>query len=120
MFHGKKWGKEIDKKLILDYAKNSINKIDKFIKDFEPYYTIPVLMKKYLKQNAKIIGFNVDPKFNNCLDGLIILDLLDVPAETIQLLTKELKDAAMLNNLPQEKIYIKEELIRKELITDNP
>ncbi|HKK60970.1 MAG TPA: hypothetical protein VJ951_00320, partial [Bacteroidales bacterium] len=48
------------------------------------------------KLNGKIIGFNVDPKFNNALDGLLILDLFDVPMETIASLSKELNDETIL------------------------
>ena len=95
----------MDKEVILDYTEDDIRKFDKFIKDFEPYFTMPVLLKKYLKQNAKIIGFNVDPKFNNCLDGLMMLDLFDVPIDTIESMTKELKDVTMLDRLFKKEIY---------------
>jgi putative hemolysin len=88
--------KDIDKEVMLEYTEKDIKKFDKFIKEVEPYYTMPVLLKKYLQQNAKIIGFNVDPAFNNCLDGLIILDLYDIPIETIESLTKEFEDNAEL------------------------
>lgn len=36
---------------------------------------LPVLLRQYLKMGARIQGFNVDPKFQNCLDGLIVVDL---------------------------------------------
>ena len=58
---------------------------------------MPVLLKKYIKLNGKIIGFNVDPKFNNALDGLLILDLFDVPIETITSLSKEINDKSLLD-----------------------
>jgi hypothetical protein len=51
---------------------------------------VPVLLKKYIMQNAKIIGFNIDPKFNDALDGLMILDLEDAPKNTIDNLSKEM------------------------------
>jgi hypothetical protein len=38
----------------------------------------------------------VDPKFNNCLDGLIILDVYDVPKNTIESLSKEANDGSIL------------------------
>ena len=57
---------------------------------------MPVLLKKYVKLNGKIIGFNVDPKFNNSLDGLLILDLFRVPVETITSLSKEINDKSIL------------------------
>jgi putative hemolysin len=36
---------------------------------------IPVLLRQYLKLGGKLLGFNVDPKFANALDGLILVDL---------------------------------------------
>lgn len=50
----------------------------------------PVLMKQYIRQNAKFLGFNLDPNFNNALDGLMILDMADVPGYTIELLQREM------------------------------
>lgn len=50
----------------------------------------PVLMKQYIKQNARFLGFNLDPNFNNALDGLMILDIADVPTQTVELLKREL------------------------------
>ena len=74
-----------------------INMLDKFIGDVDELNTgLPVLLKKYIKLNAKIVGFNVDPKFNNCLDGLILLDVMDVPKNTIESLSKEVNDGSIL------------------------
>ncbi|WP_220429225.1 GNAT family N-acyltransferase [Tenuifilum thalassicum] len=76
---------------------NDLGKLDKFIQEVEPFdYRMPVLLKKYVKLNGKIIGFNVDPKFNNALDGLLILDLFQVPIETITSLSKEINDKSIL------------------------
>ena len=76
---------------------DDINKLDRFIGDVDQLNTgLPVLLKKYIKLNAKIIGFNVDPKFNNCLDGLILLDVYDVPKNTIESLSKEANDGSIL------------------------
>lgn len=76
---------------------NDLAKLDKFIQEVEPFdYRMPVLLKKYVKLNGKIIGFNVDPKFNNSLDGLLILDLFRVPVETITSLSKEINDKSIL------------------------
>lgn len=50
---------------------------------------IPVLVKKYIQLGGKIACFNVDPQFNNSLDGLLILDLMAVPREMLQSLSKD-------------------------------
>jgi len=39
---------------------------------------IPVLLRHYLKLDAKLLGFSVDPAFGHVLDGLVVVDLLDV------------------------------------------
>lgn len=46
------------------------------VRDVEDGRSIPVLLKQYLKLGGKIIGFNVDPDFGDCLDGLILVDLM--------------------------------------------
>ena len=39
---------------------------------------MPVLLRQYLKLNARLIGFNVDPAFGDALDALMIVDLATV------------------------------------------
>ena len=39
---------------------------------------MPVLLRQYLKLNARLIGFNVDPAFGEALDALMIVDLTTV------------------------------------------
>lgn len=83
--------------IIMQTMDNDINSLDKFIGDVDEMNSgLPVLLKKYIKLNAKIIGFNVDPLFNNCLDGLIALDLFDIPPGTIESLSKEANDGSIL------------------------
>jgi hypothetical protein len=86
----------IDTDILIEES-SDLNKFDNIIKDIETAQkNMPVLLKKYLKQNGRIIGFNIDPKFNNALDGLLILDLFDVPPETIAALSREVKDESIL------------------------
>ncbi len=83
--------------IIMQTMDNDINALDRFIGDVDEMNSgLPVLLKKYIKLNAKIIGFNVDPKFNNCLDGLIALDLLNIAPDTIESLSKESNDGSIL------------------------
>ena len=87
---------DLDTDIIMESASN-LNKFDRFIKEVETSnYNMPVLLKKYLKLNGKIIGFNIDPKFNNALDGLLVLDLFDVPIDTISSLSKEIDDDSIM------------------------
>lgn len=77
--------KDIDTKLLIDDFDGQLKRLDNFIEDIEPeHFRIPVLMKKYFSQNAKIIGFNLDPEFSDVLDGLMLLDLKNLPNETIE------------------------------------
>lgn len=44
---------------------------------------IPVLLKHYLKLNARIIAFNIDKKFSNVVDGLIKVDLMQTDSRML-------------------------------------
>lgn len=82
--------KIIDSEALLKATENDLKKLDRLIQEIEPSsYTVPVLLKKYLHQNASILGFNLDPKFNNALDGLMLLDMHQLPADTIENLQRE-------------------------------
>lgn len=43
---------------------------------------VPVLLRQYLKLNAALLEFNVDPDFANVLDALVLVDLRRAP-ETV-------------------------------------
>ncbi len=89
--------KDLDISILMENMERDINRLDKAIGDLDELNSgLPVLLKKYIKLNAKIISFNVDPKFNNCLDGLIVLDVNDVPKQTIESLSKETNDGSIL------------------------
>jgi len=71
---------------ILASQKDDLKKLDNYISTLEIQgMRIPVLIKKYLSQNAKVVGFNVDPDFNYSLDGLMILDINELPAESLEI-----------------------------------
>jgi len=36
---------------------------------------LPILLRQYAKIGGKLLGFNVDAKFSNVLDGLVVVDL---------------------------------------------
>jgi putative hemolysin len=39
---------------------------------------LPVLLRQYLKLNAQLIAFNIDPQFGHSLDALMVVDLATV------------------------------------------
>jgi lipopolysaccharide biosynthesis glycosyltransferase len=53
---------------------------------------MPVLLKKYIKQNAKVIAFNVDPLFNNSVDGLMYIRIADLPESTVKPVMEEFQE----------------------------
>ena len=85
----------IKKRVFHKSTGNKVTLLDNFIQAFDPSFQTPVLLKKYLSVNSEVIGFNVDPLFNNCLDVLIITDILDIPEETIKSLSKEFREPSL-------------------------
>jgi len=71
--------------LIFASSKNDLNRFEKLVNDLEPgEIRFPVLIKKYLKQNGRLVCFNVDPLFNHSLDGFLYIPVSDIPPETLQ------------------------------------
>ena len=44
----------------------------------EDHKRVPVLVRQYLKLNARLLGFNLDRAFGSALDGLMLVDLAEV------------------------------------------
>ena len=82
--------KDAEKDFIFDEAESDLNKFDKIIDELEPgNLRLPVLIKKYIKQNARVVAFNVDPKFNNAIDGLMYIRIADIPESTMKPVMEE-------------------------------
>lgn len=82
--------KDADKDFVFDATKANLNKFDKIIDEIEPdNLRLPVLIKKYIKQNAKVVAFNVDPMFNNSVDGLMYIRISDLPESTVKPVLEE-------------------------------
>jgi len=82
--------KDADKDFIFDESEADLNKFDKIIDELEPgSLRLPVLIKKYIKQNAKVVAFNVDPLFNNAVDGLMYIRIADLPESTVKPVMEE-------------------------------
>lgn len=80
----------IDTDLLMS-GENSFKGLDNLISAVETRsMKVPVLLRQYIALNAKIICFNIDPKFADCLDGFLILDLQKVPQDILEKLGKNL------------------------------
>lgn len=64
-------------------ALGDIQLLSRVIARMEQGKGVPVLLRQYLGLNGKLISFNIDPNFNNALDGLIMVDLKEVPVKTL-------------------------------------
>jgi len=82
--------KDADKDFVFDATAADLQKFDKIIDEIEPgSLRMPVLLKKYIKQNARLVGFNVDPLFNNAVDGLMYIKIADLPESTVRPVMEE-------------------------------
>ena len=82
--------KDADKDFVFDATEADLNKFDKIIDEIEPgALRLPVLLKKYIKQNARLIAFNEDPLFNNAVDGLMYIRISDLPDSTVRPVMEE-------------------------------
>jgi putative hemolysin len=76
---------------LLMAGEDSFKGLDALISEVETRnMKVPVLLRQYIALNAKIISFNIDPKFADCLDGFLVLDLQKVPQDILEKLGKNL------------------------------
>ena len=45
---------------------------------------LPILLRQYAKIGGRLLGFNVDRKFSNVLDGLVVVDLRQTEAAVLE------------------------------------
>jgi hypothetical protein len=61
-----------------------LDDLSDLISDIEPDSKgIPVLLRHYIRLGARVLAFNVDPAFGNCLDALVLIDLAQVDARIL-------------------------------------
>jgi len=82
--------KDVDKDFVFDATESDLNKFDKFIDEIEPgALRLPVLLRKYIKQQARLIAFNVEPLHTNAVDGLMYIRIADLPDSTVRPVMEE-------------------------------
>jgi hypothetical protein len=81
---------KVDSEALLRNNMESVEGFDKFMfRLSNGSYRMPTLFKTYLKLNAKFLAFNVDPEFNNVVDGLLFLTFKDFPESEILALFRD-------------------------------
>lgn len=56
-----------------------VEDVDELVNEIESDRAgMPILLRQYLKLNAKLLAFNIDPDFGEVLDGLMLADLTTV------------------------------------------
>jgi putative hemolysin len=64
---------------------DSMDALSDLISDIEPdSKVVPVLLRHYIRLGAKVLAFNVDADFSDCLDALILVDFARVNAKILQ------------------------------------
>jgi len=80
---------ELDQ-MIANIQGSRLKDLEGFLNTIEPeHLKVPVLLKQYTRLNAKFISFNIDPNFSDALDGLMLLDLQQLPIEILELLNEK-------------------------------
>jgi putative hemolysin len=83
-----------DPEVLVQASGADLKRMDRLIAEVDPREKgMPVLLRKYLSLNGRIIGFNRDPRFNDALDALLVLDLERVPPQVIQDLQRGMDQA---------------------------
>ena len=68
----------------LTVAPGTLRDLERLISGLEPDGKgVPVLLRQYLKLNAKLLGFTVDRDFGNVIDGLVVVDLAKVESRML-------------------------------------
>mgnify|MGYP003870219821 CR=1 FL=1 len=58
---------------------SDIDEVDQLVREIERGRRgMPILLRQYLRLNARLLGFSVDPRFGHVIDGLIVVDVASV------------------------------------------
>lgn len=70
--------------LVRSQVVTSLEDVERLVHELEGGRGLPVLLRQYLKLNARLLGFSVDPAFSNVMDGLVLVDLLGIKPALLQ------------------------------------
>jgi putative hemolysin len=61
-----------------------VGELETLVQQLEGQRGIPVLLRQYLRLQATLLGFSVDPAFGDALDALMMVDLCRLPHSLLQ------------------------------------
>ena len=66
-------------------ATSDIQHVERLIEEIERgQRAVPVLLRQYLRLNAKLLAFNVDPEFGEVIDALMLCDIAQIDDRIIR------------------------------------
>ena len=78
--HGAEWQAQAMSRFARD-----LEELSAPIADLEPDGKgVPILIKQYMKAGGRVLGFNIDPRFSNVLDVLMMADLRRAPRAVLE------------------------------------
>ena len=90
-----------DRQFIANSSPSDVKVFDRMIRELEPgNLRMPVLIKKYLAQNAKVLALTRDADFNT-VDALMYMKISDLPEETLRPVLEEIE----ANMQPATKVH---------------
>ena len=66
-------------------ATSDIHHVERLIEEIERgQRAVPVLLRQYLRLNANLLAFNVDPDFGDVLDALMMIDIAQIDERIVR------------------------------------
>jgi len=74
---------EIDE-LLATGSVRTVADLDMLVREMEGGRGLPVLLRQYLRLNGHVLGVSCDPAFANAMDALLAVDMLEMPAASLE------------------------------------
>lgn len=83
-----------------DLEASNLAELEELVRDFEGTRRgVPVLVREYLRLNARCLGLSLDPTFANSLDALVTLDVTRIPPAKLARFVGRERTAQLLEHL---------------------
>ena len=81
----------------MSVAIRDLEEVDQLVRELEADLRgVPVLLRQYLKLQAKLLGVNLDPEFGDVIDALLLVDLTDVDPRVLSFYMGKAEASAFL------------------------